>query len=266
MTAPDWLKNSALTPCRSGAYDIKNKKGFVEKGLEEISSFLMSAVFQEEYARKEGLMQGIDARIKLISILFLIVLTSFTTSFQTLLLFYSAAILLAALSKIELKFFIARVWIFIPLFAGVVALPSVLSAVTPGKVLVGTTIRGHEISVTYEGVRGASVFVLRVAVSVSFAVLLTLTTKWSALLRALSMFRVPSIFILTLEMAYRYIFLLIKTANEMHLAKKSRTIKKESAKDGQKWVASGIAALFRKSYHLSEEVHKAMLSRGYRAK
>jgi len=263
---PEWLKQSNVGACRCCAVSCNGKKSFVDKGLQEISSFLTFTIFQEEYARRSGFLQNLNAKAKLVLMLSLIVFTSFATSLKILLVLYFAALILALSSKIELKVFIARVWIFIPVFAGIIALPSIFSIVTPGKALAGISFIGREITITYEGVEGAFIFVLRVAVSVSFAVLLMMTTKWNELTKAIAVLRVPSVFIITLEMTYRYIFLLIKTAHEMHLAKKSRTIKKESMREAQEWAASRIAALFRKSYYMAEEVHLAMLSRGYRAK
>lgn len=54
------------------------------------------------------------------------------------------------------------------------------------------------------------------------AVLLTLTTRWNNLLRALRTIFVPKIFIVTLEMTYRYIFVLITLLEDMFLARKAR--------------------------------------------
>ena len=78
---------------------------------------------------------------------------------------------------------------------------------------------------TQEGVRSALLFVGRVAASVSLAVLLTLTTSWHRLFMALRGLKVPALFVLTVAMAYRYIFLLVGIVTDMHMARKSRTIR-----------------------------------------
>ena len=75
-----------------------------------------------------------------------------------------------------------------------------------------------------DGLGAAGVFVLRVCVSVSLAILLILTTQWADILKSLRVFRVPSVFILILAMTYRYIFLFLHTANGMFLARKSRIV------------------------------------------
>jgi cobalt/nickel transport system permease protein len=63
------------------------------------------------------------------------------------------------------------------------------------------------------------VFVARVGVSVSLAVLLVIVTPWSDLLKSLQALRVPQVFILLLSMTYRYIFLFLHSANGMFEAR-----------------------------------------------
>ena len=67
-------------------------------------------------------------------------------------------------------------------------------------------------------------FVTRVGVSVSLAVLLVMTTPWADLLKSLRALRVPQVFVLVLSMTYRYIFLFLHTTNGMLLARKSRVV------------------------------------------
>jgi cobalt/nickel transport system permease protein len=68
-------------------------------------------------------------------------------------------------------------------------------------------------------------------------------------------------------MTYQYIFLLVRIVQEMHLAKKSRTIKTDMTRQGikneQNWVASRIGTVLMKSYKMSDEIHSAMVSRGF---
>jgi energy-coupling factor transporter transmembrane protein EcfT len=104
-----------------------------------------------------------------------------------------------------------------------------------------------------------------VATSVSLVVLLTLTTPWTRLLAALRALGVPRIFILIIGMAYRYVFLLLGTVTEMYEARKARTVS-TTRHDGtaRRFVAASAGALFGRAGHLSEEVHMAMVARGYR--
>jgi len=58
-------------------------------------------------------------------------------------------------------------------------------------------------------------------------VLLTLTTRWAHILKALRVFKVPQFFTFILGMSYRYIHLLLRQIEDVHDAKQSRTIKKD---------------------------------------
>jgi cobalt/nickel transport system permease protein len=66
-------------------------------------------------------------------------------------------------------------------------------------------------------------------------------------------------------MAYRYVFLLLNAVTDLFVARKARTVGNErDHRTGAHFVSSAAGALFGKSHALSEEVHQAMTSRGYR--
>jgi energy-coupling factor transporter transmembrane protein EcfT len=76
--------------------------------------------------------------------------------------------------------------------------------------------------------------------------------------------RVPEGFILILGMTYRYIYLLLRTAEDMFLSRKSRVVGRMSSAEERRVLAASAGTLLNKSLHLSEEVYLAMQSRGYR--
>jgi energy-coupling factor transporter transmembrane protein EcfT len=96
-------------------------------------------------------------------------------------------------------------------------------------------------------------------------VLFTLTTPWNKMLAGLRALFVPKIFILIIGMAYRYIFLLLNAVTDMYTARKARAVGNPSGdvKEGQRFVTATAGALFGKAHVLSDEVHQAMVSRGY---
>jgi cobalt/nickel transport system permease protein len=104
---------------------------------------------------------------------------------------------------------------------------------------------------------------MRVATCVSSVVLLFITTPQQVLFKSLRSVGVPKIYVLTLEMAYRYIFLLMDMVREMYAAKKARTIKSRSMFEEQKWVGGRMGYTLIRSIDMSEKVHMAMMSRGY---
>lgn len=247
---------------------------FLDKTLLTIAQVTERSFFSEEHARMKGLLQSLDVRIKLLTFLFLLVLISFLHAPRSLWMLYGLSLLLAALSRVPLRLFVLRVWLFVPLFSAAVVLPAVLNVVTPGDPLLvlftldrsyswGPYMVPQVIAVTRQGVWGSIVFVSRVAASVSFAVLLTMTTRWSDIFAGLRALLVPRIFVMTLNMTNRYLFVFLRLIQDMYRARKSRTIHALSAARERGWVASRIGVIFRKSIEMSNDIHLAMLSRGY---
>jgi cobalt/nickel transport system permease protein len=164
-------------------------------------------MFSDELAHRPGALQRLDPRVKVIGFLGLLVAAAFVHSPWTLLACYLATVGLAAVSGLPVVFFVQRVWLFIPLFTGVVVLPATLSIITPGNlVLTLWHWNGVPQGLTAQGLTAAVLLILRVAVSVSLVVLLTLTTPWSRLLAGLRGLGVPKMFILVIGMAYRSLF------------------------------------------------------------
>jgi len=234
---------------------------FIERSILEVISFLKDSIFAEAYAQERGFLQSLDPRIKIISFLLIILQVLLVKNTAVLILFYLFCLLLVLASRINLWFFLKRTWIFIPLFSLFIALPA---AFNPGEALFGWQILGLKLTITRQGLEGAVIFVLRVITCVSFVVVLNLTTKHFVLLKSLSIFRIPQIFIMTLGMCYRYIYLFAGIIQDTYLAIKSRIGPGVQYRKGQEIVAWNIASLWNRSVKLNEEVYKAMLSRGYR--
>lgn len=251
-----------------------SRRGFIEKTINAMANVLREEFFAEQQAKRQGLLQSIDPRVKVITTLLLIVVVSLVHHPVTLLAFNLWVVWLAKVSRISLRTFIKRVWLVVPLFTGIIVLPSIFNIVYPGDPLLILFHFGHQyhlgpwtipetLSITYQGTWGALLLILRVGASVSLAVLLTLTTRWQVLLKALNRVFVPQIFVSVLEMTYRYIYLFLQTASDMFIARQSRTVGRTSTKEQRRFVSGAMGALWNKAYVMSEEVHAAMVSRGY---
>ena len=227
-------------------------------------AFLKESIFSDEYASRKGVLQSIDPRFKMASFLVFILAVLFAKSITVILCLYGLCLVLTYLSKIDLEFFLKRTWIFIPIFSLFIAVPAIFSVFTPGDTLFSFKVIGINFIITQQGLFGAMIFVARVITSVSFVVLLNITTKHFELLRVLRVFKVPHIFVMTLGMCYRYIYLFVEVIENTYMAIKSRVGRKVHYKKGQKMVAWSMASLWHRSYLLNEAVYNAMLSRGYR--
>jgi len=226
-------------------------------------SFLKGSAFSDEYASKDGFLQSIDPRIKLVTFGVFLLATLFTKSITVAACLYILCLGLTWCSKISMGFFLKRTWIFIPLFSLFIAIPALFSIFSPGEALVSFKIGKLCFVITRQGLFGAALFVTRVVTSVSFAVLLTITTRHFELLKVLRVFKVPQVFVMILGMCYRYIYLFAEVVENTYLAVKSRVGTQMHYKKGQHIVAWNMASLWYRSYMLNEEVYNAMLSRGY---
>jgi cobalt/nickel transport system permease protein len=233
-------------------------EGFLTKNISGITRTLESVILTEDLCRVPGLLQVLDPRVKLVTFVLFIVVVGLAHSLAILGIIFALILIFSFLSKVSLGFFLKRVFLFIPIFTAVIALPALF--ITPGSPLV--TIAGKVI-ITEQGARTAGLLFLRVTDSLSFGVLLILTTPWTSILVALRWLRMPSLLVDILGMTYRYIFLLLHTTNTMFLARRSRTIGTFSSSENRRWLTRALTTTLSKSQHLSEEVYLAMLSRGY---
>ncbi|MEO5898730.1 MAG: cobalt ECF transporter T component CbiQ [Ilumatobacteraceae bacterium] len=263
--APEWLLQQQVGLCPCGCIGKRKKGSFVARTINGGATLMRQAMFSGDVALLRGLLQKIEPRVKLLTMLGLLLTTAFIRNIPVLVGLYGVTLVLAVVSGLPLGFFIKRVWLFIPIFTGVVVLPATFSFITHGDIVVplGTWF-GDRVGLTHQGLSAAGLIVIRVAVSISLVVLLTLTTPWNRLLASLRAIFVPRIFILVLGMAYRYIFLLLTSVTDMYVARTARTVEVDTdVASGRKFVAASAGALFGKSHALADEVHMAMLSRGY---
>ena len=270
---PDWMKEVNVGSCKCSAAS-HGKKGFVGKTIDGIFGFLEEAFISESFSKRPGLLQSLDPRAKLVSILAVIFATSLISDLWVLIFIYVLTLLFSHLSKIEVGFFIKRVWLFIPVFAGIIAVPMIFNVFLPGDPLIPVAYLGpgahlgpfslpESIFITKQGSMAAVIFTMRVATCVSAVVLLFLTTPQQILFKSLRTVGVPKLYVLTLQMTYRYIFLFMELIREMYVAKKARTIKSGGLIDEQKWVGGRIGYTLIRSLSMSEKVHMAMMSRGF---
>lgn len=251
-----------------------SRTGFLDKTLSAVADVMEHAFFSEAFAHKRGFLQSLDIRVKLMTFLLIVIFISFLHAPQTMWLLFGMSLVLAAVSRIPLRFFLKRVLLFVPLFSAAIVLPALLNIITPGEPVLTIARLGRaytwgpytipqEIAVTRQGLWGVILFVSRVSASVSFVVLFLMSAKWGEVFAGLRALCVPRIFVVTLSMTYRYLFVVLRLIQDMYLARKSRTIRPFSAAVERSWTASRIGVTFRKSMEMSSDVYQAMLSRGF---
>ncbi|MDD5116561.1 MAG: cobalt ECF transporter T component CbiQ [Candidatus Omnitrophica bacterium] len=227
-------------------------------------SFLKDSLFSEECALRGGLLQSLDPRIKVLGFALILVSALLARSIGFIFCLYLLSLCLALFSGIKLGFFLKRTWVFIPLFSLIIGLPALFSNFTPGEELLRINLGSFSPAISVSGVFTFFLFVLRVAATVSFAVLLSMTTRHFQLLKVLRIFGIPQVFVMVLGICYRYLYLLVEIVENTYLAVRSRVGAGLHYRAGQQVAGWNIAFLWMRSYRLSENVYMAMLSRGYR--
>jgi cobalt/nickel transport system permease protein len=231
----------------------------LEHTLHGIAQSLEHALFAEEISGRTGLFQSLDPRIKILAVFLLLIAVSLSRSLAVIAAIYLLALVLALVSSIPAGFFIKRVWLALPFFTGMIILPAFY--ITPGPTLVSLPLG---LVITSTGLTTGLFLLLRVSTSLSLTLLLILTTPWNTVLSALTVLRVPDVFILILGMTYRYIYLLLHTANDMFLSRKSRVVGHMDIAEDRRMLAAISGTLLGKSLDMSSEVYLAMQSRGFR--
>ena len=235
--------------------------GWLEQTLGGITANIEHAIFTEHHARSAGWLQRRDPRIKMVGTLVVILAASLTTSLAGLAILYTATLAAARASRVPFGFFVKRVWLGIPFFTGIVVVPAIFFV--PGPRLFDLGIGPAHLAPSWNGLAGAAIFVSRVGVSVSLAVLLVVTTPWADVLKSLRALRVPQVFVLVLSMTYRYIFLFLHTANGILLARKSRVVGRTSGSEQRRWITGTMGNLMSRAFKMSNDVYAAMLARGF---
>lgn len=241
-------------------------QSFLEKTLRNISETLERTLFFAQTSQKPGWLQNIDPRIKLLCGVLMLITISLVTRLTTLFLIYILLVGVALSTQISAELFIKRVWLFLPFFTAIIAIPAIFNLVTPGSTLV-TLINWQNprvfLSITRPGIIVAATLLIRVAASVSTVLLVILTTPWSEVLKSLQILGIPTVFVSILGMTQRYIYVFLHTVNNMFLARKSRVVGKIAVSQNRVWIASTISSLFGKSFYFSEAVYQSMISRGF---
>jgi cobalt/nickel transport system permease protein len=217
----------------------------IEKTLREATKFFQNFFVTERTVARKGFLQGIDPRIKIPGLLSLIILPLTTFDLTKLVPMFLLIFFLVFSSKIELKIFISRIWLF-PLFSLLIVLPKAFNSFT----------------ISQAGLIYAIAFSIRVLIAISILSLIILTTSFSEIISALRFYRIPESFLSVLVITYRYITLTFSEMLRILLARESRRIKKSSMLEVWRNGGKALGAFFIRIYERSERLHLSSISRG----
>jgi cobalt/nickel transport system permease protein len=234
-------------------------RGVIERSLSSFVDALQHAFDAEELAKKKGLLQRLDPRVKIVAILPLLVIAALARQLRVIIALFAITVTLALLSKVPLGRLAKRVWFAVLTFTGVLALPALF--LTPGRAIYSLPLLDW--TVTAQGSRAAIYLIMRAETAATFSVLVILCTPWSNVLKALRVLRLPTVLVMILGMTYRYIFLLLRTAHDMFESRKSRRVGQLDGRELRRMATASAGVLMSKTLQLGGDVYLAMRSRGF---
>lgn len=254
-----------------GQRRIRRRSSPARRALGSLTGFL-ERLLEEPHESSAGVLGRIDPRAKITASILLVVALSLMHSLEAIAGCFVLVVLISGCLGAPIRR-LCRLLIAPVIFTAAIAAPSTLNLITHGNALVvlhhfgsarfGPWTLPSELTVTDAGVYVAARLVLRVVACVSVVGLTALTTGRPRLLASLRAIGVPQAFVVILLMMQRYLEVLMRVAQDIHLAKISRSIRQRGIQEEHDWVAAGIGSLLRRSRALGEAVHLAMVSRGF---
>jgi ABC-type cobalt transport system, permease component CbiQ and related transporters len=229
-TIPGWMQQS------ENYVPEKDHDGFISKSLLKVMSVLGKV-------RSAGTIQtkgaAISAPLKLLLCVYLIVLVACAKNM--FFCYCMLAVILARICTLSSKV-LPRVFVTslgAALFSALLLLPAIFLGSPHSMVIISC----------------------KVFISVSCVGILAASTGWNRLTEGMGLFRVPDLFIFTLDITLKYIVILGDICLDMLNALKLRSVGRNHDK---KSAISGILGVtFLKSRQMAEEMHGAMMCRGF---
>lgn len=207
-----------------------------------------------------GPLQSLSAPAKIVAAALLVVAVVASTHLWAILGIFGLALFLALLSTGVLFSLMKIAWVSVFTFTGIMSLPALF--LTPGSALLRLPVTGW--TVTSSGLHIFLLLLLRAETAVTITLAVVFTTPWPKLLAGLRTLKVPSLVVALIGTTYRYVILLLESALEMMQSRRSRLVGPLPPRERRRLLIATGGVLFSKSAALSQEVHDAMISRGFR--
>lgn len=258
----------------SGEVPAGANSAFIDQGLKRLASIVKSGYINIEFLANDSLIRRIDARIKVLFGLFLIIMITLKRDAASGACILLLIVALALISRLNLLAFVRRAFFFGFLFGFLISLPSSLNLIARGEIILPLFELPHaynfwiyhipqNIGFTLEGIKGALMLTLRVTNSVAASYWILCVTPFPDIIRVLKVFKAPDEILMIITLTYKYVFIFAKTVEDMYLAMRSRMagpLKNGGVRD---IMAGRIAFVFKKTQARCEDLFKAMLARGF---
>lgn len=211
-----------------------------------------------EYFKKDHALSRIDARIKLIAAVVILVMVLSYNGFAFPLVVMTLSLALFMKMKVPLRVFVLRLseTIFIA------SILVVLKVFSGKELLFSLHLFGIELTGYRDGLMNGLMIAARIMGAVSIVAAMEFSTPFTEFMAALAWFKVPKSFVEILMFAYRYIFVLLEDAMVIYNAQKNR-LGYSNIRRGLSSFGILAGSLTLKAFENSHNTTVAMLQRGY---
>jgi cobalt/nickel transport system permease protein len=212
-----------------------------------------------EYFKKEHFLTKVDARVKLIVAITLLIMTLSYKGIIFPLLIATGSVLLCLRMQIPSRILMLR--FAQPMFIGLIVL--VLKFFFTGEeVLFSINILSFNIVGYKDGFLQGLYIMCRIIGGVSLVITLGFATPFTEFMAALSWLKVPKQFIEIMMFAYRYLFVFLEDGFTIYNAQKNR-LGYAGIRKGLKSLGTLTGSLVLRSFEQSQKTSEAMIQRGY---
>lgn len=217
-----------------------------------------------EYFKKDHILSRIDARVKLLVALTILIMVLSYKGFVLPALVTLFCLFLCITMKVPLRVFmlrfsepvfIASIILFLKLFFS--GKDVLFSISLPTSHFSLFTLTGYK-----DGLMDGLMIAIRILGAVSIVAVMGLSTPFTEFIAGLSWLRVPKGFIEVLMFAYRYIFVLFEDAMVIYNAQKNR-LGYSNIRRGLGSFSALAGSLILKAFEHSHNITTAMIQRGY---
>lgn len=211
----------------------------------------------EEFSEGSSFLHRADPRVKILVFALFSILCAVASGIKTPLLYFFYSLLLLLIAKLRIKplfsrllvanFFIAFIWIFIPLSY-------------PGN----PYISFGSIKISHEGLKYALSITLKCNAIIVATITLLSTSSVFSLAHAMLHLRVPKKLVTVFFLFYRYITVIHDEYLKIKRATALRGFVPKTNLHTYRTYAYIVGGMLIKSYERAEEIYKAMLCRGFK--
>jgi len=225
--------------------------------------------YLDPYAPRHSPIHSLDARVKLLLTLALILTTALTPVgvWPVYILLTALITVIVILSDLGVGFVLKRALLALPFMLA--ALPVIFTL--EGDTAIHFDLGPWNLTVYYDGVERFISIALKSWISVQAGIVLATSTPFPELLSAMRAIRVPRLLVAIFALMWRYLFVLADEAIRLMRARSARMghsdqpgLKPGGSLVWRAHVTGGMAGnLFLRAFERSDRIYVAMLSRGF---